>query len=208
MRAARLLVALGCVATLAPAAAPCDDEDALGPVSYQGTVSVTSQRTASVELVTGDVNRHRTDEQVLPHWLTKGSWASRHPSSVGTFDAADEAQFVQALVVQLVHLRLFKQAAETSADNSDDVHVRLTFAATDYFEPAVTHASAYYLLHVDMQIGNPQGSVSKSYVGDSRHARSADTGDASGLAREKTRAAIDLMNQLIPDVEAYLQQKP
>jgi len=101
------------VAMLVPAVAVCSDDESLAPVVYHGSVSVASQRKAYVELVTGEVKRHRIDEDILPHWMTKGSWESRHPNLTGTFGAEDEEQFVQSFIIELVHSGLFKQAVET-----------------------------------------------------------------------------------------------
>jgi hypothetical protein len=69
------------VAILVPAVAVCSDDESLAPVLYHGSVSMASQRKAYVELVPGEVKRHRIDEDILPHWITKGSWESRHPSA-------------------------------------------------------------------------------------------------------------------------------
>jgi hypothetical protein len=65
-------------AILVPAVAVCSDDEPLAAVSYHGSVSVASQRKAYVELVTGEVKRHRIDEDILPHWITKGSQSVRY----------------------------------------------------------------------------------------------------------------------------------
>lgn len=135
------------VAILVPAVAVCSDDES-PPVVYHGSVTVTSRRKAYVELVTGETKRHRIDEDILPHWITKGSSESRHPSLYGTFNAEDEQRFVESFVSEVVHLGLFKQAAETSAAKSEDVHVRLQFAKTEYFYQWTTR----YVLYVEMQI--------------------------------------------------------
>lgn len=190
------------VSTLVPAVAVCSDDESLAPVFYHGSVSATSQRKAYVELVTGEAKRHRIDEDILPHWITKGSWESRHPNLYGTFGAENEEQFVESFVSELVHLGLFKQAVETSGDKSEDVHIRLWFAKTEYFNQGTTR----YVLNVEMQIAD-QGSVSsRRYVADSRNARSLVKGDQYGRALVKTEAATDLMEKLIPDVEEWLRQ--
>ena len=189
------------MAMLVPAVAVCSDDESIAPVSYHGSVSVASQRKAYVELVTGEVKRHRTDEDILPHWMTKGSWESRHPNLDGTFSADDEEQFVQSFVFELVHLGLFKQAVETSGDKSDDVHIRLSFAKTEYFYQGTRR----YVLDVEMQIEDPAGSSSRHYVADSNHGHSLVKDDLQGRARVKTEAATDLMEKLIPDVEAWLR---
>ena len=191
------------VAILVPAVGVCSDDESLAPVLYRGTtVSVASQRKAHVELVTGEVTRHRIDEDILPHWLTKGSWESRHPNLYGTFGAEDEAQFVESFVSELVHLGLFKQAVETSGEKSDDVHIRLWFSKTEYSSPGTTR----YVLYVEMQIEDQGGVSSRRYVADSRNARSLVKGDLHGRALAKTEAATDLMDKLIPDVEEWLRQ--
>jgi hypothetical protein len=196
LRAAFILAGI-----LVPALALCaDDDDSLAPVTYHGSVSVTSQQKAHVQLVTGEAKRHSIDEDLLPHWVTKGSWESRHPSLDGTFGAQDEELFAQSFVSELVHLGLFKQAAETNGDNSDDVHIRLSFAKTEYFYGGI----ARYVLNVEMQIEAQGTVVSKRYVADSRSARSLVKGEQYGRGRAKTQAATDLMEKLIPDVEEWV----
>lgn len=190
------------VAIFVPTVAVCSDDESLAPVLYHGSVSVASQRKASVELVNGEVKRHGLDEQILPHWITKGSWESRHPNLDGTFGAEDEEQFVQSFVSELVHLGLFKQAVETSSDESEDVHIRLWFERTEYFYQMTTR----YVLYVEMQIEDKGGVSSKRYVADSRNARSLVKGDQYGRALAKTAAATDLMEKLIPEVEEWLRQ--
>jgi hypothetical protein len=190
------------VAILVPAVAVCSDDESLAPVLYHGTVSVTSQRKAYVELVTGEAKRHRIDEDILPHWITKGSWESRHPNLYGTFDAENEEQFVESFVSELVHLGLFKQAVETSGDKSEDVHIRLWFAKTEYFYQGTTR----YVLYVEMQIEDQGDVSSRRYVADSHKARSLVKRDQYGRAPVKTAAATDLMDKLIPDVEEWLRQ--
>ena len=182
-----------------PAVAVCSDDESLVPVVYHGSVSVASQRKAYVELVTGEVKRHRLDEDILPHWITKGSWESRHPNLYGTFGVENEEQFVESFVSELVHLGLFKQAVETSGEKSEDVHIRLWFAKTEYF-------STQYVLYVEMQIEDQRGISSRQYVADSRNSRSLVKGDQYGRALLKTAAATDLMEKLIPDVEEWLRQ--
>lgn len=189
-------------AILVPAIAVCSDDESLAPVVYQGNVSVASQRKAYVELVTGEAKRHRLDEDILPHWITKGSWESRHPSLYGTFDAEDEKRFVESFVSELVHLGLFKQAVETSSDKSEDVHIRLWFAKTEYFYQGTTR----YVLDVEMEIEDHGSVSSRRYVADSRNGRSLVKGDQYGRALMKTAAATDLMEKLIPDVEEWLRQ--
>jgi hypothetical protein len=188
------------VAILVPAVAVCSDDESLGPIVYHGSVSLESQRTAYVELVTGEVKRHRIDEDILPHWITKGSWESRHPNLYGTFGAEDEKQFVEAFVSELVHLGLFKRTVETTAEKSEDVHIRLWFTKTEYFQ-----GTARYVLDVDMQIEDGGVVSSRRYVADSRNARSLVKGDQYGSALAKTAAATDLMEKLIPDVEDWLR---
>jgi hypothetical protein len=190
------------VAILVPAVAVCSDDDSLAPVLYHGSVSVTSQRKAWVELVTGEAKRHRVDEDILPHWIAKGSWESRHPNLYGTFGAENDEQFVESFVSELVHLGLFKQAVETSGDKSDDVHIRLWFAKTEYFHQGTTR----YVLYVEMQMEDQGDLSSRRYVADSRNAHSLVKGDQYGRALVKTAAATDLMQKLIPDVEEWLLQ--
>jgi len=189
------------VALLVPAVAVCFDDESLAPVVYHGSVSVASQRKAYVELVTGEVKRHRIDEDILPHWMTKGSWESRHPDLTGTFGAEDEEQFVQSFAFELVHLGLFKQAVETSGDKSDDVHIRLSFTKTEYFYQGTRR----YVLYVEMQIEDSTGGSSRSYVADSNNGHSLVKGDLHGRALVKTSAATDLMEKLIPDVDEWLR---
>jgi len=186
-------------AILVPAVAVCSDDEPLAAVVYHGSVSVASQRKAYVELVPGEVKRHRIDEDILPHWITKGSWESRHPNLDGTFGVENEEQFVESFVSELVHLGLFKQAVETSGEKSEDVHIRLWFAKTEYF-------STQYVLYVEMQIEDQRGISSRRYVADSRNSRSLVKGDQYGRALLKTAAATDLMEKLIPDVEEWLRQ--
>jgi len=191
------------VTLLVPAVAVCSNDESLAPVAYHGSVSVSSQRKAYVELVTGEIKRHRFDEEILPHWMTKGSWESRHPILEGTLGSEDEELFVASFMSELVHLGLFKQAVETSGDRSDDVHIRLSFAKTEYFYQGTRR----YVLNVEMQIEDPRGaSASKRYVADTNNGHSLVKGDVQGRARAKTEAATDLMQQLIPDVEEWLRQ--
>jgi hypothetical protein len=187
------------VVILVSAVAAASDDESLGPVVYHGSVSVASERTAYVELVTGEVKRHGIDEDILPQWITKGSWESRHPNLYGTFGAEDERQFVESFVSELVHLGLFKRAVETSGDKSEGVHIRLWFSKTEYF-------STRYVLDVEMQIEDQGVVSSRQYVANSRNARSLVKGDQYGRALLKTTAATDLMEKLIPDVEEWLRQ--
>lgn len=180
----------------------CSGDDSLAPVSYRGSVSVSSQLKAEVKLITGEAKRHRVDEDFLPAWITKGSWESRHPNPFGTFAADDQELFVQSLVSELVHLGLFRQAVETSSDRSDDVHIRVWFAKTDYFNQGTLR----YVLYVEMQIENQRGVSSKRYIADSRTARSLLKAGLDGRQLAKTAAATDLLDKMIPDIEEWLRQ--
>jgi hypothetical protein len=106
---------------------------------------------------------------------------------------------VESFVSELVHLGLFRQTVETSGEKSEDVHIRLWFAKTEY-------SSTQYVLYVEMQIEDQRGISSRRYVADSRNSLALVKGDQYGRALLKTAAATDLMEKLIPDVEEWLRQ--
>jgi hypothetical protein len=187
------------------ASAECSDSDRLEPLTYHGATSVTSQKKAEVELVTGEVKRHRVDEDVLPHFITKGSWASRHPDLTGTFGADDQQVFVESLTSELVRLDLFRQATTTGEGHaSDGVHIKLWFAKTDYFRGGPQR----YVLYVEMQIESGRGATTKRYIADSKPNVSLAKWMFTSMNRQqaKAAAAASLLDQLIPDIEAWLQQ--
>jgi hypothetical protein len=172
----------------------------LGDIAYHGTVSTQSSRKASVQLVSGAATRRTLDQDVLPEWLTLGSWQARHPGTEGTFDAENQQEFCTALALALVHLGLFKQAVDTSAKQSADVHLRVTFNTTVY------HAGQHrYTLDVGLQIEGDGKVSSMHYSANSRDGRRWVPEGMSGLAAAKTAAAADLLQKMIPDVEGWLQ---
>jgi hypothetical protein len=173
----------------------------LGEIVYHGAVSTQSSRKATVQLVSGAATRRTLDQDVLPEWLTRGSWEARHPTTEGTFDAENQQEFCSALALALVHLGLFKQAVDTSANQSADVHLRVTFNNTVYHT-----AQHRYVLDVELQIEGDGTVSSMHYVANSSDGRQWVPKGTSGLEAAKTGAAADLLQKIIPDVEGWLQQ--
>ena len=181
----------------------CRDSDRLVPIRYSGpATAVTSEKKAEVEFVTGQVKGYRMDELILPQWMTKSSWESRHPHPLDTFDADDEQSFAESLMLELTRLQLFKQAVMTGADHAKDaVHIRLCFVRTVFFP------GGQYILYVVMRIEDGPCPVIKGYTVESKprmpflkalRARPV-------YGQWKAAAAQRLLDQLIPDIGSFLR---
>jgi hypothetical protein len=173
----------------------------LGEIVYSGVISTHSQRGATVQLVSGPASRRTRDQDILPNWVTKGSWSARHPSDEDTFNAEDQQQFCSALAMSLVHVGLFKQAAETNVARPADINFKVTFNSTVYHV-----GSANYTLDVDLQISGDGTSSSAHYLADSKGGHRWIPDGMSGADAFKTAAAADLLHKMMPDIENWMQQ--
>ena len=152
-------------ATLGPTISWSYNNWLLAPITYDGIVTVTSQQTADVALVIGEVSRHRADADVLPAAIANHSWAARHPNLSGTFDEADQRVFLESFRSELERLNLFSHAViAQEAPTNGNAHIKLWFAKTDYF-----HETQRYVLCVEMKIDGGGDTRTWRYTADSSH---------------------------------------
>lgn len=177
-RALRRLAGCGAIVL-----AGCATDPALVRVSYEGQVARTSDRTASIQLTTGTVERFRGT--ALPD-----------PRFDFTYD--DQRTFVHALKDELNRLRLLRvgQVSERSPEGAE-VAIEIVFQRT-------RHLDQYYFLDAVMRLQSGERKLVRRYQVSSGDGESAWTKLNINIPQGKALAAKKLMARLVPDIEAFV----
>jgi hypothetical protein len=179
--------------------AGCTPQIVLSPVAYEGGATVTSERTARVELVSGAV-RGGSGTTVVPAGTILIPIATG-PYPHLQFNAEDQRIFADSFRSELQRLRIFRSTVDEKPDA--DYRIQLIFART-YHNPR----DHEYTLDVVMEIAGGRNPFLKQYrivssEGDPWWER-MNTNAGEG----KVKAGKRLMRLLIPDIEAYVAENP
>jgi hypothetical protein len=178
---------------LAACAAP------LKPVSYDQPVAVTSDLSAAVALQAGVV-RGSSGTGIVPAGTLFVPIATG-PTPHLHFNTEDQRAFVASFRGELARLKLVREAIDASAGSNADIGIQLIFAQT--FHNPNGHV---YMLDVVMEIIGGKTSFLRQYKVVSNEGDSFWQRMNTNAAEGKAKAAAKLMNQLIPDVAAYIEQ--
>lgn len=170
----------------------------LKPVSFNEPVAATSNLRAAVALASGPVRGSSATSLVPAGNILIPIAAGPNPKL--QFNTEDQRTFVASFRSELERLKLVAQAADASTVSSADIGIQLIFAQT-FHNPE----TQVYVLDVVMEIVGGAKPFIKQYrvissEGDSWWQR-MNTNAAEG----KAKAASKLMNQLVPDVAAYIK---
>lgn len=165
------------------ALAGCAIDPALVKVSYDGQVARTSDKTASIQLTTGAVER-------------LGGSAVANPRF--GFDYQDQRTFVHSLRDELNRLGLLRVGeVSPQAPEGVDVAIEIVFQRTQ-------HLDQHFILDAVMQLRSGERSLTRRYFTSSGQGESTWTRMNYNIPQGKALAAKKLMARLIPDIEAFI----
>jgi hypothetical protein len=177
----RMLALAGCVLLAGCAAAPVDP--ALVPIGYDGSVSRTSEKSASIVLTSGLVEGIFGAERVDPRFH---------------FNHQDQRVFVASLRDELNRLKLLRVGPVAESPPADaDVVIEIVFQKTE-------HSAHYYYLDVVMRLKSGERSFARRYWTSSGKGESAWERFTMTAPDGKRRAAKLLMARLIPEIAAFV----
>lgn len=165
------------------ALAGCATDPALVKVSYDGQVALTSDRTASIQLTTGTVERLRGMALADPRF---------------DFTYQDQRTFVHSLKDELNRLRLLRvgQVSERSPEAAE-VAIEIVFQRT-------RHLDQYYFLDAVMRLQSGERNLVRRYQVSSGDGESTWAKMNTDIPQGKALAAKKLMARLIPDIEEFV----
>jgi len=188
-----LLVLAGCATAPAPALRSLT---ASTPPSL-----ATSLKTASVTYVSGDLE----GSAPAPAVLSGKVLYSTPPDEIEPwlFNLQDQADVTEALQANLVRLQVFKSVEFSSAPKGvPDLKIIVVFTGTDY-QPG----QQQYTLNVTMQIQAGAMRLRKDYRVFSNPTGSRWTALRVSREQAKAAAAKALLEQLLPDIQAFALDK-
>jgi hypothetical protein len=162
------------------------------PVTYEGEVFKTSEKAASIELITG--NLVSSNREVV---LSGGGLylpVSGPSYDFLQFGVEDQQIFIDSLSTELVRLGVLNVSNEAS-----DLNIVINFIAA-HNNPNTLN----YTLEVEMNISSENEKATTKYVVSSNDGyKDALFGTAP---KNKTMAGTKLMNLIIPDIQTYLTE--
>ena len=165
------------------ALAGCAIDPALVKVSYDGQVARTSDKTASIQLTTGAVERFRGSAVANPRF---------------DFDYQDQRTFVHSLRDELNRLGLLRVGeVSPQAPEGVDVAIEIVFQRT-------VHIGQHFTLDAVMQLRSGERKFTRRYYTSSVHGESLLGKLSYNIPQGKALAAKKLMARLIPDIEAFV----
>ena len=165
------------------ALAGCATDPALVKVSYDGEIARTSDRTASIQLTTGTVERLRGAALANPRF---------------DFTHEDQLTFARALKDELNRLRLLRVAeVSRQAPEGADVAIEIIFQRT-------LHIDQHYNLDAVMQLRSGERKFTRRYYTSSGDGESMLGKLSYNIPQGKALAAKKLMARLIPDIERFV----
>jgi hypothetical protein len=171
----------------------------LSRVAFDQAVSVTSEKTAKVWLVPGDVSGSG-GLTLVP----AGSIALPIPTGPQPhlqFNVEDQRIFVDSFKNELQRLKLFRTALDGDSPESADIGIKLRFTRTYH-----NRGMQEYTLDVVMEIAGGKKPFLKQYHVISSEYDSWWEKMNTNASEGKTKAGNILIKQLIPDVEAYVAE--
>lgn len=181
----------GVLAALVLALAGCMSRE-LVPVTYDGAVSRTSEKSGSLHMTTG-----RVESDYAP-----GQIAQVPVNPKVLFNPDDQRAFAESLKNELNRLGLLRVASISWQQvEPADVTVEIVFQRTVVFPVAVR-----YHLDVAMRLKSGERSFSRRYFVNSAERESTWTKLNTDAGKGKALAATKLMARLIPDIEAFVAE--
>jgi len=171
----------------------------LKPVSFDQPVAATSDLAATVVLISGAV-RGSSGTALVPAG-TVFVPLSTGPTPQLQFNPADQRVFVESFRAELQRLKLVREALPVSAGGSSELGIQLIFAQT--FHNPDGHL---YMLDVVMEIAGGKRSFLKQYRVVSNEGDNWLQRMNANAQEGKAKAGKKLMQQLIPDVAAYIAE--
>lgn len=164
--------------------AGCAGDPRLVKVGYDGPVTRTTEKSASIVLTSG---------------LVEGVGGATRSDPRFHFTREDQRVFVASLSDELNRLKLVRAGTVSeSAPAAADLAIEIVFQKTQ-------HVRHYYLLDVVMRLKSGERSFARRYIVNTEKAETAAWDKLNSTAPEgKLRAARMLMAQLIPEIEAFV----
>ena len=169
----------------------------LSQVAFDQAVSVTSEKTAKVWLVHGDVSG--SGGSALAPAGSTFIPIPTGPQPHLQFNIEDQGIFVDSFKNELQRLKLFRTALNGDSPESADIGIKLIFARTYH-----NRGLQEYTLDVVMEIAGGKKPFLKKYHVISSEDDSWWEKMSTNASEGKTKAGNMLIKQLIPDVEAYV----
>jgi hypothetical protein len=187
--------AIGAVLLVAGCAAP------LKPVTIDQPVAQASDARVAVALQTGAV-RGGSGTALVPagHLLIP---LATGPTPALQFNVDDQRAFVASFRSELERLKVVREAIDVANATTADYGIQLIFAQTIH-----NPRGQVYMLDVVMEIVGGEKPFLKQYRVVSSEGDSFWQRMSTDAAQGKSKAAVKLMQRLIPDVAAYLAKKP
>jgi hypothetical protein len=162
----------------------------LAPVTYEGAVGGTSERSGSLHVTPG-----KAESDYAP-----GQIAQVPVNPKVLFNLDDQRVFAESLKSELNRLKLLR-VGEISWQTVEpaDVTIEIVFQRTIVFPVAVR-----YILDVAMRLKSGERSFSRRYWVTSSEGESVWTNLNTDAGSGKALAAKKLMARLIPDIEAFV----
>lgn len=183
----RRLALAGGVLLAGCAVGPAAVDPALVKVRYEGPVTRTSEKSASILLTSG---------------LVEGIAGAARADPRFHFNHQDQRVFVASLGDELNRLKLLRAApAGESPPVVADVAIEIVF-------PKTLHLAHYYTLDVVMRLKSGERSFARRYIIKSGEGESAWERLNMTAPEGKVRAAKLLMARLIPEIEAFVAELP
>lgn len=173
----------------------------LKPVTVDQPVTVTSDARVAVALQSGAV-RGATGTALLPAGNILIPIATG-PNPELQFNQADQRAFVTSFRGELERLKVVREALDVASATTADYGIQLIFAQTIH-----NPQGQVYMLDVVMEIVGGEKPFLKQYRVVSSEGDSFWQRMSTNASEGKSKAATKLMNQLIPDVAAYVGRKP
>lgn len=192
MRALLVLFILSCLAG-------CSSQ--LPPVQYQGTVSWMSERNASVQLV--KYREGETLDQIFdPQRESDGRLFPQNSYIRFGFDAIDERVFAESLATALTGNGVVKvESISDQANTKKYLSLQLVFLKSEWDN----RFGQNFKLEAAIQLRASGRELRKIYKVSTYDNNSFWDRFSDNAQEGKTRAAENLMNRIVPDVETFLQ---
>jgi hypothetical protein len=181
----------------------CARDFRLVPVIYNAPAQITTSRSASVQLISGDVQSSKSTG-LMP--ITTGGGVFFFPMSLPadpslSFDQEDQRIFTSCLCSELNRLGIVK-LIEPGSLAEPDLKILISFTRTSY-----NPDNNQYILDVTMEIGINGRVFQRSYRIDSAGGDSFWEKTRTNAVQGKTKAAQSLMDALVRDIQSWVSPK-
>jgi hypothetical protein len=189
----RIAASFVAVALLAGCVSPIP----FGTVTLPDQPTVTSHKTAKIELVTGAVAGSGSNTFVPMGTVVVPMSSGPVPSL--QFQSGDQREFVDVLRSELLRLKVFRDVA-ASSDKAADITIRINFAHT--YHQVQNHE---YTLDVVMQLSGGIEPLVRQYRVNSNEDASFWERINTNAYEGKAKAVRKLLEKVVPDVQAYVK---